>query len=116
LVWKTLKIIFILALIIYIPFAKNRFGKWFPVNVEFDDKLGYYYRSGIGNYNNFTPYHICNPFDVEEEEKREIDKIKDVEAIKETFQKLTNETYFRTCIRAMEANTTLGDYIYSLYL
>ena len=39
------------------------------------------------------------------------DEIKKNEEIKETFEKLTNEDYFKICIAAMEANTTTGAYV-----
>ena len=43
-----------------IGFFKSKKGKWYPVDIEHHngEKM---YRTGMGNYNNYTPWHVCNP-------------------------------------------------------
>src|SRR5262245_2750357 len=42
-----------------ITFATNRHGKRFPVEVHNHPGLGMVYRTGMGAYGNFTPWHKC---------------------------------------------------------
>lgn len=53
-----------------IGFVKNRNGRWFPVDIVYNphDPDGDYYRTGMGNHGNFTPWHKCNPFSMPAED------------------------------------------------
>ena len=53
-----------------IGFVQNRDGSWFPVDIVCNPREPYgdYYRTGMGNHGNFTPWHKCSPFNMPAED------------------------------------------------